>query len=31
MGKVMKLVTAKFAGRRVDGKALSENVRAALS
>ena len=31
MGKVMKLVTAKFAGRPVDGKALSEKVRAALS
>ncbi len=31
MGKVMKLVTATFAGRGVDGKALSERVRAALS
>jgi uncharacterized protein len=31
MGKVMKLLTAKFAGRPVDGKALSERVRAALS
>ena len=31
MGKVMKVLTAKFAGRPVDGKALSEKVRAALS
>jgi uncharacterized protein YqeY len=31
MGKVMKLLTAKFAGRPVDGKALSEKVRQALS
>ncbi len=31
MGKVMKLVTATFAGRGVDGKALSEKVRKALS
>jgi uncharacterized protein YqeY len=31
MGKVMKLVTAKFAGRPVDGKALSEKVRQSLS
>jgi uncharacterized protein YqeY len=31
MGKVMKLLTAKFAGRPIDGKALSEQVRAALS
>ena len=31
MGKVMKLLTAKFAGRPVDGKALSESVRTALS
>ena len=31
MGKVMKLLTAKFAGRPVDGKALSEKVRTALS
>ena len=31
MGKVMKLLTAKFAGRPVDGKALSESVRKALS
>jgi uncharacterized protein YqeY len=31
MGKVMKLLTAKFAGRPVDGKALSDQVRAALS
>ncbi|MEO5821391.1 MAG: GatB/YqeY domain-containing protein [Vicinamibacteraceae bacterium] len=31
MGKVMKHLTAKFTGRPVDGKALSERVRAALS
>jgi hypothetical protein len=31
MGKVMKLLTAKFAGRGVDGKVLSEQVRKALS
>jgi uncharacterized protein YqeY len=31
MGKVMKLLTAKFAGRGVDGKALSDRVRQALS
>jgi glyoxylase-like metal-dependent hydrolase (beta-lactamase superfamily II) len=31
MGKVMKVLTAKFAGRPIDGKALSEKVRAALS
>jgi uncharacterized protein YqeY len=31
MGRVMKLLTATFAGRPVDGKALSERVRAALS
>jgi uncharacterized protein YqeY len=31
MGKVMKLLTAKFAGRGVDGKALSERVRQALA
>jgi uncharacterized protein YqeY len=31
MGKVMKLLTAKFTGRPVDGKALSEKVRTALS
>jgi uncharacterized protein YqeY len=31
MGKVMKLLTARFAGRPVDGKALSERVRSALS
>jgi len=31
MGKVMKLLTAKFAGRPVDGKALSERVRQSLS
>ena len=30
MGKVMKLLTAKFAGRPVDGKALSELVRKTL-
>jgi uncharacterized protein YqeY len=31
MGKVMKALTARFAGRPVDGKALSELVRARLS
>jgi hypothetical protein len=31
MGKVMKLLTATFAGRGVDGKVLSDRVRAALS
>ena len=31
MGKVMKLLTAKFVGRGVDGKVLSDRVRAALS
>jgi uncharacterized protein YqeY len=31
MGKVMKVMTARFAGRPVDGKALSELVRARLS
>jgi uncharacterized protein YqeY len=31
MGKVMKLLTARFAGRPVDGKALSDLVRKALS
>ena len=31
MGKVMKLLTVKFAGRGVDGKVLSDRVRAALS
>jgi uncharacterized protein YqeY len=31
MGKVMKVLTARFAGKGVDGKALSERVRAALS
>ena len=31
MGKVMKVLTAKFAGRGVDGKALSERVRQALA
>jgi uncharacterized protein YqeY len=31
MGKVMKALTATFAGRGVDGKALSEQVRKALS
>jgi uncharacterized protein len=31
MGKVMKLLTARFAGRPVDGKALSELVRTRLS
>jgi uncharacterized protein YqeY len=31
MGKVMKVLTVKFAGRGVDGKALSESVRKALS
>jgi len=30
MGKVMKLVTARFAGRPLDGKALSELVRKRL-
>ena len=31
MGKVMKILTAKFAGRGVDGKALSDRVRQALA
>jgi uncharacterized protein YqeY len=31
MGKVMKLLTARFAGRPVDGKALSELVRSQLT
>lgn len=31
MGVVMKAVQAKLAGKRVDGKALSEKVRARLS
>jgi uncharacterized protein YqeY len=31
MGKVMKLLTARFAGRPVDGKALSDQVRQRLS
>jgi uncharacterized protein YqeY len=31
MGKVMKLLTARFAGRPVDGKALSELVRTRLT
>ena len=31
MGQVMKAVQAKLAGKRVDGKALSEKVRARLS
>ena len=31
MGKVMKAVQARFAGRPVDNKALSESVRKALS
>jgi uncharacterized protein len=31
MGKVMKLLTARFAGRLVDGKALSELVRSQLA
>jgi uncharacterized protein YqeY len=31
MGKVMKVLTARFAGRPVDGKALSERVRTRLS
>jgi uncharacterized protein len=31
MGKVMKVLTATFAGRGVDGKALSDRVRQALS
>ena len=30
MGKVMKVVMAKFAGQTVDGKAVSEKVRAHL-
>jgi uncharacterized protein len=31
MGKVMKIVTARFAGRSVDGKSLSQLVRDRLS
>jgi uncharacterized protein YqeY len=31
MGKIMKALTARFAGRPVDGKALSELVRTRLS
>jgi len=31
MGAVMKAAQAKLAGKRVDGKALSEKVRARLS
>jgi uncharacterized protein YqeY len=31
MGLVMKATQAKLAGKRVDGKALSEKVRAKLS
>jgi uncharacterized protein YqeY len=31
MGVVMKATQAKLAGKRVDGKALSERVRARLS
>jgi uncharacterized protein YqeY len=31
MGVVMKAAQAKLAGKRVDGKALSERVRAKLS
>ena len=31
MGKVMKAAQAKLAGKRVDGKVLSEKVRARLS
>ena len=31
MGKVMKALTARFAGRPVDGKALSELVRSRLT
>ena len=31
MGVVMKAAQAKLAGKRVDGKALSEKVRARLS
>jgi uncharacterized protein YqeY len=31
MGKVMKILTATFAGRGVDGKALSDRVRQSLS
>jgi uncharacterized protein len=31
MGLVMKAAQAKLAGKRVDGKALSEKVRARLS
>src|SRR5690554_6059651 len=31
MGKVMKALTTRFAGRPIDGKALSERVKRALS
>jgi hypothetical protein len=31
MGKVMKAAQAKLAGKRVDGKALSERVKSRLS
>jgi len=31
MGAVMKAVQAKLAGKRVDGKALSDRVRSKLS
>jgi uncharacterized protein YqeY len=31
MGKVMKILTGKFAGAQVDGKALSELVRRKLA
>jgi hypothetical protein len=31
MGKVMKAAQAKLAGKRVDGKVLSERVKARLS
>lgn len=31
MGKVMKALTTRFAGRAIDGKALSERVKRALS
>jgi uncharacterized protein len=31
MGKVMKVLSARFAGRPIDNKALSEQVRARLS
>jgi hypothetical protein len=31
MGQVMKAVQARLAGKRVDGKALSDKVRARLA